>query len=206
MKRFLNITGIVSGIAGGGVLLLFFLVLHIGLLISAITGVAGYIGTYLVIYAFKPKSEISFSIANGVTAEELNRILKDGDEKVRQLQFYAAQVRNLSVKQKLGQITNIVKDIFNNFKKDPKDIKYAKQFLAYYLDTTIKIVKKYTELSSQNVHTPEIQGTLIKAENMLGSIEKAFEIQKARLLRDDVMDLDVEIETLEKTFIAEDLK
>lgn len=41
---------------------------------------------------------------------------------------------------------------------------------------------------------------------MLDSIEKAFEKQHARLLRDDAMDLDIEIQTLERTFNAEDLK
>ena len=206
MKRFLNITGIVSGMAGGAILLLFFVFLHISILISAITGIAGFVGTYLVLYSFKPKEEVLLGLGNELAPEELNRILKEGSEKVKLLQLYSTQVRDATVKQKILQITNMVEDIFGAFKKDPKEIKYARQFLSYYLDTTVKIIKKYTELSAQNVRTPEIQSTLLKAEGMLGSIEKAFEIQKTRLLRDDVMDLDVEIETLEKTFVAEDLK
>ena len=206
MNRFLNISGIISGIVGGFILLLFFLFLQVSFLLSAIIGLAGFIGTWLLIYAFKPKDSLNIDLGNSVTAEELNRTLKDGDEKVKSLQSYLPLISSATVKEKLGQIINIVKDIFNNFKKDPKDIKYAKQFLSYYLDTTIIIVKKYTELSSQNLQTPEIKGTLLKAENMLGSIEKAFEIQKAKLLSDDVMQLDVEIETLEKTFNAEGLK
>ena len=206
MNRFLNISGIIAGIVGGFILLLFFLFLKDSLLLSALVGLAGFVGTWLFIYAFKPKDQLSFDLGNLVTAEELNRTLKEGDEKVRLLQSYSVQVSDATVKERLGQIINIVKDIFNNFKKDPKDIKYAKQFLSYYLDTTILIVKKYTELSSQHLNTPEIQGTLLKAENMLDSIEKAFEKQKAKLLNDDVMNLDVEIETLEKTFSAEGLK
>lgn len=206
MNRFLNISGIISGIVGGFILLLFFLFLKDSLLFSALVGLAGFIGTWLFIYAFKPKDQLSFDLGNLVTAEELNRTLREGDEKVKLLQSYSVQVSDATVKEKIGQITGVVKDIFNNFKKDPKDIKYAKQFLSYYLDTTILIVKKYAELSSQHLNTPEIQGTLLKAENMLDSIEKAFEKQKAKLLNDDVMNLDVEIETLEKTFSAEGLK
>lgn len=206
MKRFLNISGIISGTVGGLILLLFFFFLQVGILFSAITGLGGFVGTYLLIYAFKPKGELSFDAGNSITPEEINQILKDGDEKVKLLQSYTAQIGDAKVKEKLGQITLVVKDIFLTIKKNPKNIRYAKQFISYYLDTTTNIVKKYAELSSQNVRTPEIQATLLKAENMLGSIESAFEDQKARLLRDDVMELDVEIGTLEKTLIAEGLK
>jgi 5-bromo-4-chloroindolyl phosphate hydrolysis protein len=205
MKSFLNISGAISGIVGGFTLLLFFLFLQSTLLVSAIIGIAGFTGTYLLIYAFKPKTELSFGLGSGVTPEDLDRILKEGDKKVQLLQSYSSQVSDATVKQKLAQIINVIKDILNNFKRDPKGVKYAKQFLSYYLDTTIYIVKKYAELSAQNLHTPEIQSTLLKAENMLNSIEKAFEMQKAKLLSDDVMQLDVEIETLEKTFNAEGL-
>jgi len=206
MNRFLNISGIASGMVGGFILLLFFFFLNDSFFISGMVGIAGFIGTYILIYAFKPKFELSFDPVNSVTEEELNRTLKEGDEKVKLLQSYSTQFSDTAAKEKLEQIINIVKDIFNNFKKDPKGIKYARQFLSYYLDTTIIIVKKYTELSAQNLHTPEIQATLLKATNMLDSIEKAFEIQKAKLLSNDVMNLDVEIETLEKTFNAEGLK
>jgi 5-bromo-4-chloroindolyl phosphate hydrolysis protein len=206
MKRFYNIAGIVSGVAGGFILLLFFFFLQVNFVFSAVIGLAGFVGTYLLAYAFKPKNELSFDVRSSITEEEINRTLKDGDEKIKQLQAYTALVGNTTVKEKLGQITMMVKDIFANIKKDPKNIRYAKQFLSYYLDTTINIVKKYAELSAQNIRTPEIQGTLLKAENMLGSIENAFQEQKARLLRDDVMELDVEIGTLEKTLIAEGLK
>ena len=185
---------------------MFFFALHATLFFSVLSGLGSFIGSYILIYAFKPKDQLSFDLGGPVTEQELNRTLQAGNEKVKQLEFYANAVKSEKVKQKLSQITAIVRDIFDDFRKDPKDIKYARQFLSYYLDTTIRIVKKYAELSSQNSRSPEIQATLLKAENMLDSIELAFEKQKTKLLRDDVMDLDVEIETLEKTFTAEDLK
>jgi 5-bromo-4-chloroindolyl phosphate hydrolysis protein len=64
----------------------------------------------------------------------------------------------------------------------------------------------YVDLSSQKIRTPEIAATLLKAENMLNSIALAYEKLLTKLLEDDIMNLDVEIETLEKTFRAEDLK
>jgi 5-bromo-4-chloroindolyl phosphate hydrolysis protein len=206
MNRFYNISGIISGLAGGMILLLFFFFLHNSILISLVSGLIGFGGTYTVLYAFKPKDELVIGLGSPVTTEELNRTLKQGDDQIKQLQYYETQVTDRDVKEKLDRITGTVRDIFAIFKKDPKDIKYARQFLSYYLDTTIKIVKKYSELSAQRVNSPQMKMTLGKAENMLDSIAIAFDKQKEKLLSNDVMDLDVEIQTLEKTFNAEDLK
>jgi 5-bromo-4-chloroindolyl phosphate hydrolysis protein len=206
MNRFNNLSGIVSGLAGGFVLLMFFFILHNTIMISLISGLTGFVGTYTLLQAFRPKDELRIGLGNQVTAEELNRTLKQGDEQIRQLQFYESQVSDPEVKEKLDKITGTVRDIFVIFKKDPKDIKNARQFLSYYLDTTIKIVQKYSALSAQHINSPQMKNTLLKAENMLDSIAVAFEKQKEKLLSNDVMDLDVEIQTLEKTFNAEDLK
>jgi 5-bromo-4-chloroindolyl phosphate hydrolysis protein len=206
MNRFSTISGVISGVVGGFVLLFFFFLLHETLLISGAFGLAGLIGAYVLTHAFKPKKELSFNLRNPVTTEDLNRTLRDGDEKIQLLQSYSTKLTDPKVREKLTDITEIVRDIYGNFKRDPKNIKYARQFLSYYLDTTIKIVKKYSDLAAQDIDTPEIRETLTRAENMLATIERAFEKQKAKLLTDDVMDLDVEIEMLEKTFAAEDLK
>lgn len=206
MRNFSNITGVLSGVIGGGLFLGFFFFIQMALTPSLLLGLAGFGGAYLFIYAFRPKPRIEFNIGEGVTPQLLETTMKEGGEKIGVLVDCAKNINNPLVREKIGRIVDVIKRIFTNFEKDPKDIKQAKQFLSYYLDTSIKIVKKYRDLSAQNVRSPEIAATLSKAELMLDSIEKAFEKQHARLLRDDAMDLDTEIETLEKTFNAEDLK
>ena len=206
MRNFSNIAGVLSGVIGGGLFLVFFFFIQMSLLPSLLLGLAGFGGAYLFIYAFRPKPRIEFNIGEGITPQLLETTMKEGGEKIGVLIDCAKNINNPVVREKIGRITDVTKRIFTNFEKDPKDIKQAKQFLSYYLDTSIKIVKKYRDLSAQNVRSPEIAATLSKAELMLDSIEKAFEKQHARLLRDDAMDLDTEIETLEKTFNAEDLK
>ena len=206
MRTFSNIAGILSGIAGGGLFLIFFFFVQLSLLPALLLGLAGFGGTYLFIYAFRPRPRIEFNIGEGVTPELLETTMIEGGEKIGVLADCAKGISNPVVKAKIGRIIDVIRRIFDNFEKDPKDIKQAKQFLSYYLDTSIKIVRKYRDLSAQNARSPEIAATLTKAELMLDSIEKAFEKQHARLLRDDAMDLDTEIETLEKTFNAEDLK
>ncbi|GGB03016.1 5-bromo-4-chloroindolyl phosphate hydrolysis family protein [Puia dinghuensis] len=206
MRNFTNITGLISGVIGATGFLVLFFFLGIPLLTSLLLGLACFGGAWLFIYAFRPKPRMQFDIGAGITPQLLETTMKEGGEKVKALVDCANDIKDPAIRAKIARIIDVIKRIFGNFEKDPKDIKQAKQFLAYYLDTSIKIVRKYRDLSQQNVRSPEIAATLAKAELMLDSIEKAFEKQHARLLRDDAMELDTEIQTLEKTFNAEDLK
>lgn len=206
MRTFTNIAGLLSGLIGGAGFLILFFAIQFPLVPSLLLGLAGFGGVYIFFYAFRPRPRIQFDIGAGITPELLETTMKEGGEKVKALIDCSNDIKDPAIRTKIARIIEVIKSIFANFEKDPKDIKQAKQFLSYYLDTSIKIVRKYRDLSLQNVRSPEIASTLAKAELMLDSIEKAFEKQHARLLRDDAMDLDTEIQTLEQTFNAEDLK
>jgi 5-bromo-4-chloroindolyl phosphate hydrolysis protein len=195
-----------SGLVGGGGFLLLFFPVGLPLVPSLLMGLAGFGGTYLLIYAFRPHPRLQFDAGEGITPQLVETTMKEGEEKVRALSDCAAGIADPAVRNKIAGIIDVIKRIFANFEKDPREIRQAKQFLSYYLDTSIKIVRKYRDLSAQKVQSPDIAATLTKAEGMLDSIRRAFEKQQARLLQNDAMDLDTEIQTLEKTFNAEDLK
>lgn len=198
------VAGILAGFAGGLMILVSFLGFHVLFLLSLVLGLAGYVGVYLIMLSLNPKVELEVNY-EGVTPELLQSTLKDGYEKIALLRSYNAQIKNPGVAAKVTHIIEIINRIFDNFKKDPKDIKASKQFLTYYFDSTLKIVKMYVEISTQASRTPEIEKTLSKAEDMLNSIGVAFEKLLTKLLSSDIMNLDVEIETLDKTFKAENL-
>lgn len=204
MNKGNNVAGIVAGLTGGLVILLTFFLFHILLLLSLILGIASYIGVFMILISLRKKVELEFT-AEGVTPEQLESTLKEGRDKIKILDSYTPKIKNPNVVNQVTHIIEIINRIFENFKKDPKDIKVARQFLSYYFDSTLKIVKMYVELSSQETRSPEMDKTLSKAEDMLHSIGLAYEKLLSKLLENDVMDLDVEIATLEKTFKAENL-
>jgi 5-bromo-4-chloroindolyl phosphate hydrolysis protein len=138
-----------------------------------------------------------------VTAEMLKDTLKTGSEKIREIDQLTARIQDASIKQKVQGIREVIVKIFENFKKDPEDIKLSKQFLSYYLDTTIKIIRKYIDLSEQKVISTDLTESLKKVDNLLVSIKEAFETHYSKLLSNDIMDLDVEITVMEKTMKAE---
>jgi len=205
MKQFTTLAGIISGIASGLMMLGLFFILRFSLLITLVLSLVSFFGIYIIMFALRPKDQMAIHLGNGITGEMLQTLLRESEEKIGQLENLAKQISNETIRAKIYHIISIVKKIYENIRKDPEKMKVARQFLFYYFDTSISIVNKYTQLSQQEVQSPEISKALLKAENMLNSIDIAFDKQLAKLLSNDVMDLDVEIETLEKTFKAEDL-
>nr|HPJ38596.1 5-bromo-4-chloroindolyl phosphate hydrolysis family protein [Spirochaetota bacterium] len=175
-----------------------------GLFTSVLMALAGYIVAGIVLPSFE-KSPDDFDIPAdaGISASEAKRVINESTKKVKEIRAMTMKVRNNQVAEEIRDICKSAMDIIENFKKDPKDIKKAKQFINYYLDSTVKIVTRYVELSETNNITPEIEKSLKKVEGILQTIKDSFEKQLEKLLQDDLLDLDVEVEVLERTMRLE---
>jgi len=201
-KKEVTITGnILAGIIGGAAFLIL-LFLFRSFPFAIIASATAFI---LSLFLFrKEKTEISFHL-NGIKEEELRKTVKEGLDKVKEMRIISLTIKDKIVKQKVDDIFNIVEKIFDDFKKDPNDIKASRQFLGYYLDSTIKIIKKYAEISDQNINSEVVRSTLSRTEKLLDTIKTAFEKQLSHLLQNDILDLDAEVEVLDKTLKMEGL-
>lgn len=200
-KKIFNIGGnvIAIGIAAA-VFFFFFFALNIGIILSAIISIAAYIGSILIFASQPADKDLQVNLGNyGVTPEMVKQAIAEGQRKAKEILAFANQVKNPAIKKKIQDIYDVCGRIFEDFEKDPKDIKSAKQFLSYYLESTVNILKRYVDLTAHGELNPDIQASLKKVESLLDTIKTAFEKQLARLLEDDVMDLDAEIAVLEQT-------
>ncbi len=147
------------------------------------------------------KSEISQEA--GINPREAQRVIDECTDKVREIRAMTIRIRDNAIAEEVRGIARAAMNIVDNFRKDPKDIKRARQFVNYYLDATVKIVTRYVELSNAQVITPEVEKSLKKVEEIVQSIRKTFEKQHEMLLQDDLLDLDTEVEVLKKTMKLE---
>lgn len=143
-------------------------------------------------------------------SESMNQLQKDNQallrEGIRKLTLVRQKTRMIkdnAVAQKVQDICKIGMEIFDDLKKHPEDIKKAKQFINYYLDTTEKIVNQYVELSNKRTITAEIEESLKKVEEILDSVKDTFNKQLQSLLDDDLLNLDTEIKVLKNTMKME---
>ena len=92
------------------------------------------------------------------------------------------------------RLVPIYRDILDELEANPSAIRRTRKFLLVYLDSTSKVTNGYANTHLQ-ADIPELEQNF---RNVLDSIESVFKDQKAKLLQEDLFDLDVQIEVLTK--------
>ncbi len=199
------VSSILSGIVSGLVFLLFHLYLDAGPWIAAAVTVAAFVGLSLIGDSIGSRRRVLLTDAGVADRESFDRLLSQGYAGIKEIRSLEGRIRNEEVRRKVEAICDIGDKILANIEKNPKDAGLARKFFTYYLDTAVKIVARYIEISRQNLNDPNVARTLQRAEGILDSIRDLFERQHARMFEDDVFDLDTEMELLEKTIKMEGL-
>lgn len=142
-------------------------------------------------------------VCEGITRGELKNIVRNGKEQVKRIEDIALKIMKHNVRIDILEICTTANDIFDDFIRDPKDIKVARRFTLYYLDTTERIVTKYYQLSNAPYLSDDAKATLKNVENTLLMIKDTFRKQLKKLTENDVLDLDAEVKVLQNTIKQE---
>jgi 5-bromo-4-chloroindolyl phosphate hydrolysis protein len=102
------------------------------------------------------------------------------------------QINNRQFNQRIDGICEHAREIVDIIQEDPGDIRRARKFLNVYLDGALKVTKGYAEMQGKHQSEELTQNF----NNVLQTIESVFVEQKTKLLEDDILDLDVQIEVL----------
>lgn len=194
---------ILSGILGGAGFAFFYLILHSSLIVAGFAAIGAYTAGVLIFSRKKQQPAIEISEMGGLDKEGLARVIKEGRAKVDRLHELAEATTGPESRKKVELIAGLAKKIIDDLNEQPGDIKRARQFLNYYLDTTIRILERYTDISGKNIQSAEVAASLQKVESMLDGIRAVFEKQLAGLMQDDILDLDTELTLLQNTLKME---
>ncbi len=194
---------LVCGIGGAAAFLaaLFILRMRFGYAVGI--GVAVWIGLSLILSERSDVGDIPEG--SGISAEEVSRILRDGERKVTDMRREARKIEDRDVRDKVRAIADVAERIFADLREDPKDVRAARRFLEYYLDATLLVVRRYVDLCAKGSTSADVQQVLSKFYELLTTIHATFEKQLDRLLRDDVLDLDTDMSVLKQMMELEGL-
>jgi hypothetical protein len=133
------------------------------------------------------------------TDDVVAEIIEQAHARLQSLLDLSAEVAKPRVQEKVERLCRTGEQILNELSREPRQIELARAFLTYYLEAAQRIVKRYTELARRESPDQEVNETLGRAEASLDSIQRAFDQQLVALLQREVIDLDSEVELLEKT-------
>ncbi len=163
-----------------------------GLIVSLVYGLVTLIAYYLYYGLDETRSAPDFS-AIGVTAEEVIEAIDDAEQKLDEIETARGNISDPVLKRRLKKIISETHKILDIIEDDPKDLRRARKFLKVYLEGMRRVTTGYSEMRNDNPQ-PELEKNF---NNVLATIETIVTEQQTKLLENDVLELDVQIEVLE---------
>ncbi|NLE23462.1 MAG: hypothetical protein GX624_11895 [Actinobacteria bacterium] len=135
--------------------------------------------------------------------ERAAQVLQPARRQVDAILHAAGSIGKPAVRDEVAGLCATADQIIAELAAKPRKLDAARGFLTYYLDAAQRIVDGYVNLARRGGSTPEITQTLARAEASLKVVQEAFDRQLAAVLEDRAMDLESEIELLERTVRSE---
>jgi len=162
------------------------------LLNSLAFSIATLLGYYL-LYGIDPRQDKMGSTIAGVTAKEVLDALEEAENTIESIEAAAAKIGHRELRLRLNRITTQAQAVLRAIEEDPKDLRRARKFLVVYLQSTQQVTEGYAR-THKKAGSQQLEDNF---RRVLDSIEHTFKEQQEKLLKNDVFDLDVQIEVLQ---------
>lgn len=147
---------------------------------------------YFMVYGADTSSRLVLRGSRVADSEEVRGILAAAYQRLDALEQAARSLANREFRERLGEISGVVRKILSAIEEDPNDLRRARKFLNVYLDGAQQVTVQYLRAESF-ANSPEREQSF---RTLLVDIENTCHAQYERLLQHDVLDLDVQIEVL----------
>jgi len=146
-----------------------------------------------------PKEEVSTG------NPELDEVIRQGRASVRRIQELNDDIPDFKISAQLKQIEILTASIIDQVEKQEDKLKQTKQFMNYYLPTTIKLLEQYVQLQNVGMKGENIENGMRQIENLLDKVIVAFQKQLDSLFEQDVIDITADIQVMEQMMASQGL-
>lgn len=140
----------------------------------------------------------------GVSAEEVQAALAEARGRIGAIEEAAKRLSGggaYVLRQKIRDVVAAAGKVLHLIEDDPRDLRRARKFLNVYLDGAKTVTENYAATAAKT-HSPEMEA---KFRAVLDDLEKTCAAQYAKLLENDTLDLDAQIEVLKVRLTKEGL-
>ena len=136
---------------------------------------------------------------------ELQSVIYQGKRAIADIRRLNDEIPDERISAQIDLIERLTAQIFDCVRKNPKKLSQIRQFLNYYLQTTIKLMEQYVTLQNQSLKTENITEGMQKIEDLLDKVIIAFQRQLDALFEADVVDITADIRVMEQMMASEGL-
>lgn len=134
---------------------------------------------------------------------ELQSVIYQGKRAIADIRRLNDEIPDERISAQIDLIERLTAQIFDCVRKKPKKLSQIRQFLNYYLPTTIKLMEQYVTLQNQSLKTENITEGMQKIEDLLDKVIIAFQRQLDALFEADVVDITADIRVMEQMMASE---
>jgi 5-bromo-4-chloroindolyl phosphate hydrolysis protein len=166
-------------------------------------GLGSLLGLFLT-YGLDPRGAKGLAADAGITIEEVQTALEEARGRIGAIENAAkrfAGAKAYEMRQKIRDVVAAAGKVLHLIEEDPRDLRRARKFLNVYLDSAKTVTENYAAISNKT-HSPEME---VKYGAVLDDMKKTCEEQYAKLLENDTLDLDAQIEVLKTRLTREGL-
>ena len=146
------------------------------------------------VYGFESLGRVRPYDLGDERARQVADALGEAEGRLLELERAAASIGNPEFKARVRRISAQGRGILNQIAERPTDLFRARKFLNVYLEG----VQQVTEGYARTHHKADSLDLEQRFRNVLVTVEQVFEEQRQKLLKTDLLDLDVQIEVLKK--------
>lgn len=157
-------------------------------LLGAAGHAAGALGGCLLLYGLDPRPSRGEQLDSAVVG-----VLAEAEQMIMDIELANQGIRCAELTQRLDRITDQARAVLDLLESRPRALGDARRFLTTYLQGAQRVARGYAR-THQQAQDRALDDNFRK---VLTTIEDVFVEQRKRLLADDVMDLDVQIEVLQ---------
>lgn len=159
---------------------------------ASLFGFGAFVGTWM-FYGLDPRRRrLDRVLPDDVDVKLIETTLSEAEAKILAIEQANSGITCPELTHRLERIADQSRNILDVLVDNPKVIRRARKFLNTYLEGARRVAEGYARTHSK-ANSQELDANF---RNVLVTIEDVFQEQHQKLLENDVLDLDVEIEVL----------
>lgn len=137
--------------------------------------------------------------------DSADALLREGRACLVDIRASGDKIQNPAVDEKLESLDDTCERIFDHLVQRPSAAPQLRKFITYYLPTLRKLTQTYAQLEAQGAKGENITASMQRIQQMLTTMDGAFEKQLDALYADTALDISTDITVMEGMLAQEGL-
>ncbi|WP_157272696.1 5-bromo-4-chloroindolyl phosphate hydrolysis family protein [Paenibacillus daejeonensis] len=154
-------------------------------------------------YALPESPGYSLASAEHPLSGRAQQALDTAGQQLTRLRTIAVRLSDQEVAAKIHALCTTSESISEKIRQNPSGLALVQRHYDYYLPTALGLMEQYDRLIHSEIYTKEMEFQVKRMESLLPGLRSHFDKYYRKLVRHELIDIEVEVNTLEQVMRSE---